>query len=228
MSTSSNTKALLQTLLWRQQGNIGGRLGKLVIYIHNVMRPIQIFASHVITLMWGFLEPKKTSFSPEMSHFCFESIFYFDKTFDEKWKFKSSFPNWWWAIEFEKHLKKVWNTCFYLLFLLKFSNFLVGKPPFLQTCVIIHLSWVFFLSEWDEIRKSTLGFSFCRDLIISRVFLFTGNLIVSYIFSGYFLDLILRLLRNLYHFFELLVIKPPISIVHLRNQTEHITFIYFF
>ena len=172
MGTSSNTKALLQTLLWRQQGNIGGRLGKLVIYIHNVMRPIQIFASHVITLMWGFLEPKKTSFSPEMSHFCFESIFYFDKTFDEKWKFKSSFPNWWWAIEFEKHLKKVWNTCFYLLFLLKFSNFLVGKPPFLQTCVIIHLSWVFFLSEWDEIRKSTLGFSFCRDLTISRVYSF--------------------------------------------------------
>ena len=62
MSTSSNTKALLQTLLWRQQGNIGGRLGKLVIYIHNVMRPIQIFASHIITLMWGFLEPKTRTF----------------------------------------------------------------------------------------------------------------------------------------------------------------------
>ena len=124
-----------------------------------------------------------------------------------------------------RNIWKVRNTRFYPLFLLKFSNFLVGKPPFLQTCVIIHLYWVFFLSEWDEIRKSNLGFSFCRDLIISRVFLFTGNLIVSYIFSDYFLDLILRLLRNLYHFFELLVIKPPISIVHLRNQIEHITFI---
>ena len=59
MGTSSNTKALLQALLWRQQGDIGGRLGKLVIYIHNVMRPIQIFASHIVTLMWGFLEQKR-------------------------------------------------------------------------------------------------------------------------------------------------------------------------
>ena len=52
MGTSSNTKALLQALLWRQQGDIGGRLGKLVIYIHNVMRPIQIFASHLILSPW--------------------------------------------------------------------------------------------------------------------------------------------------------------------------------
>ena len=132
MGTSSNTKALLQTLLWRQQGNIGGRLGKLVIYIHNVMRPIQIFASHVITLMWGFLEPKKTSFSPEMSHYCFESIFYFDKTFDEKWKFKSSFPNWWWAIEFEKHLKKFGILAFIFCSSWNSPIFWSGNPPFFK------------------------------------------------------------------------------------------------
>ena len=182
MSTSSNTKALLQTLLWRQQGNIGGRLGKLVIYIHNVMRPIQIFASHVITLMWGFLEPKKNV------------IFTWNVTF-LFWIDILLWQNVRWKVEVQIFLsqlmmsnrvretfEKVWNTCFYLLFLLKFSNFLVGKPPFLQTCVIIHLSWVFFLSEWDEIRKSTLGFSFCRDLTISRVYSFQVRRAVKKLF----------------------------------------------
>ena len=147
MSTSSNTKALLQTLLWRQQGNIGGRLGKLVIYIHNVMRPIQIFASHVITLMWGFLEQKKTSFSPEMSHFCFQSIFYFDKTFDEKWKFKSSFPNWWWAIESSRN---IWKSLEYLLLssvppeILQFS----GRETPLSSNLRHHPSLLSLLPQW--------------------------------------------------------------------------------
>ena len=164
MGTSSNTKALLQALLWRQQGNIGGRLGKLVIYIHNVMRPIQIFASHIITLMWGFLEPKKRHFHLKCHIFVLNRYFTLTKRSMKSGSSNLPFPTDDEQSRVRETFEKVWNTCFYLLFLLKFSNFLVGKPPFLQTYVIIHLSWVFFLSEWDEIRKSTLCFSFCRDL----------------------------------------------------------------
>ena len=181
MSTSSNTKALLQTLLWRQQGNIGGRLGKLVIYIHNVMRPIQIFASHVITLMWGFLEQKKRHFHLKCHIFVLNRYFTLTKRSMKSGSSNLPFP----TDDEQSSSRNIWkvrNTRFYPLFLLKFSNFLVGKPPFLQTCVIIHLSWVFFLSEWDEIRKSTLGFSFCRDLTISRVYSFQVRRAVKKLF----------------------------------------------
>ena len=162
MGTSSNTKALLQTLLWRQQGDIGGRLGKLVIYIHNVMRPIQIFASHIVTLMWGFLEPKKRTFHLKCHILVLNRYFTLTKHSMKSGSSNLTFP----TNDEQSSSRNIWkvrNTRFYpqlwcFLFLLKFSNFLVGKPPFLQTCVIIHLSWVFFLSEWDEIRKSTLGF----------------------------------------------------------------------
>ena len=164
MGTSSNTKALLQTLLWRQQGDIGGRLGKLVIYIHTVMRPIQIFASHIITLMWGFLELKTRTFHLKCHIFVLNRYFTLTKHSMKSGSSNLTFP----TNDEQSSSRNIWkvrNTRFFLqlccfLFLLKFSNFLVGKPPFLQTCVIIHLSWVFFLSEWDEIRKSTLGFSF--------------------------------------------------------------------
>ena len=165
MGTSSNTKALLQTLLWRQQGDIGGRLGKLVIYIHNVMRPIQIFASHIVTLMWGFLEQKKADFSPQMSHFGIESIFYFDKTFDEKWKFKASFPNWWWAIEFEKHLKSSEYSFFSsaLLFsvppeILQFSG---RETPF-SSNLCHHPSLLSLLPQWVG-RNKKINSRFLSD-----------------------------------------------------------------
>ena len=132
MSTSSNTKALLQTLLWRQQGNIGGRLGKLVIYIHNVMRPIQIFASPIFTLMWGFLEPKKRHFHLKCHIFVLNRYFTLTKRSMKSGSSNLPFP----TDDEQSSSRNIWKKFGILAFIFCSSwnspIFWSGNPPFFK------------------------------------------------------------------------------------------------
>ena len=108
---------------------------------------------------------------------------------NEKWKFKASFPNWWWAIDFEKHLKSSEYSLFSsaLLFSVppEIFQFSGRETPF-SSNLRHHPSLLSLLPQWvGWNKKINSRFFFCVGILQYLLFAFLRSLEISlhHIFS---------------------------------------------